>query len=205
MTSTGALHSSTCPIPRTRTSPLLASSATRARSTWYVCAPVQCFVLTTEMDGFQADVYDHMDYILTSLDMFSSIAENLIDYTFNIASYEMNEVMYVLRSFLLPELRYSLVSRRRLTLVTMICLPLTLLTGYFVSYCGYSTVFNAQRFQGMNFDPFPAVNNNSDQLFWIIALPVMAVLFPIFLYSDIVRMVHYISKRWLAHKTLKDA
>jgi hypothetical protein len=34
-----------------------------------------------------------MDYILTSLDMFSSIAENLIDYTFNIASYQMNEVM----------------------------------------------------------------------------------------------------------------
>ena len=33
----------------------------------------------------QADVYDHMDYILTSLDMFASIAENLIQYTFNVS------------------------------------------------------------------------------------------------------------------------
>lgn len=115
---------------------------------------------------YLADVYDHMDYILTSLDMFSSIAENLIDYTFNIASYQMNEVM------------------RRLTLVTMICLPLTLLTGYF----------------GMNFDPFPAVNHNTDKLFWIIAIPVMALLIPVFLWSDIIRMVHYMSKRWQAHK-----
>lgn len=43
----------------------------------------------------QADVHDHMDYILTSLDMFTGIADNLVDYTFNMASYEMNEVMCV--------------------------------------------------------------------------------------------------------------
>ena len=114
---------------------------------------------------YLADVYDHMDYILTSLDMFSSIAENLIDYTFNVASYEMNEVM------------------RRLTLVTMICLPLTLLTGYF----------------GMNFESFAAIKH-SDLFFWELALPIMAVLIPLFLWSDIVRMGHYISKRWQAHK-----
>jgi len=35
----------------------------------------------------QADVYDHMDYILTSLDMFAGIAENLINYTFNVSSF----------------------------------------------------------------------------------------------------------------------
>lgn len=46
--------------------------------------------------------------------MFATVAENLINYTFNIASYETNEVM------------------RRLTLATIIFLPLTLLTGYFV-------------------------------------------------------------------------
>lgn len=38
-------------------------------------------------------MYDHMDFILTSLDMFAGIMENLIDYSFNLASYEMNEVM----------------------------------------------------------------------------------------------------------------
>lgn len=75
----------------------------------------------------QADVFDHMEYILTSVEMFAGIGENLINYTFNVcpcssprlaltddtqmASYEMNEVM------------------RRLTLATIIFLPLTLLTG----------------------------------------------------------------------------
>ena len=32
---------------------------------------------------------------MTSLEMIANIGENLIDYTFNLASYEMNEVMYV--------------------------------------------------------------------------------------------------------------
>lgn len=42
---------------------------------------------------YLADVFDHMEYVLTSLDMFAGISENLISYTFNMASYEMNEVM----------------------------------------------------------------------------------------------------------------
>jgi Mg2+ and Co2+ transporter CorA len=75
----------------------------------------------TKIEGFMshkskiylADVHDHMEYILTSLDMFSGISENLINYTFNITSYEMNDFM------------------RYLTLATIIFLPLTLLTGYF--------------------------------------------------------------------------
>ena len=32
----------------------------------------------------QADVHDHMEYILTSLDMIAGITENLINYTFNV-------------------------------------------------------------------------------------------------------------------------
>ncbi|KZT02232.1 uncharacterized protein LAESUDRAFT_685689, partial [Laetiporus sulphureus 93-53] len=62
---------------------------------------------------YLADVHDHMEHILTSLDMFAGVSENLINYTFNMASYQMNQVM------------------RRLTLATIIFLPLTLLTGYF--------------------------------------------------------------------------
>ena len=31
-------------------------------------------------------MYDHMDYALTSLDMFSGISENLINYAFNVGS-----------------------------------------------------------------------------------------------------------------------
>ncbi|EJC98797.1 uncharacterized protein FOMMEDRAFT_149129 [Fomitiporia mediterranea MF3/22] len=126
----------------------------------------------TKIEGFMshkskiylADVHDHIDYIINSLDMFSSISENLINYTFNMASYEMNEVM------------------RRLTMATIIFLPLTLLTGYF----------------GMNFDPMWSVQQNSDALFWKIAIPVMVVVIPLFTWPDIQRMIHFVEKRWAA-------
>lgn len=36
----------------------------------------------------QADVFDHMEQILTSLDIFSAIAENLINFTFNVSSFQ---------------------------------------------------------------------------------------------------------------------
>ncbi|KIL00070.1 hypothetical protein PAXRUDRAFT_30110 [Paxillus rubicundulus Ve08.2h10] len=120
---------------------------------------------------YLADVHDHMEYILTSMDMFAGIAENLINYTFNIKSYEMNEVM------------------RRLTLATIIFLPLTLLTGYF----------------GMNFDPMWSVNFHSDVLFWQIAVPLMAVIVPVFTWPDIKRIAHYTEKRFAARKQLKTA
>jgi len=120
---------------------------------------------------YLADVFDHMEYILTSLEMFAGIGENLINYTFNMASYEMNEVM------------------RRLTLATIIFLPLTLLTGYF----------------GMNFESMWSVHNgHSDVLFWEIALPVMAVVLPIFIIPDIKRMIHYVQKRILTKKAVKS-
>jgi hypothetical protein len=32
-----------------------------------------------------ADVYDHMDHVLTSIEMFAGIAENLINYSFNVS------------------------------------------------------------------------------------------------------------------------
>ncbi|KIJ66521.1 hypothetical protein HYDPIDRAFT_86366 [Hydnomerulius pinastri MD-312] len=118
---------------------------------------------------YLADVHDHMDYILSSMDMFAGIAENLINYTFNVKSYEMNEVM------------------RRLTLATIIFLPLTLLTGYF----------------GMNFEYMWSVDLHSDALFWEIAIPVMAVVIPIFMWPDIKRVAHYAAKRFAARSQQK--
>jgi len=117
---------------------------------------------------YLADVYDHMDFVLTSLDMFAGISENLINYAFNMASYEMNQVM------------------RRLTLATIIFLPLTLLTGYF----------------GMNFTAMWSIHNNTDLFFWIIALPLMGVIVPMFLYTDIKRMVHYVQKVMAARRAV---
>ncbi|KAI0673968.1 hypothetical protein C8Q78DRAFT_663457 [Trametes maxima] len=115
---------------------------------------------------YLADVHDHMEYILSSLDMIAGITQNLIDYTFNMASYDMNETM------------------RRLTLATIIFLPLTLLTGYF----------------GMNFDPMWSVQQNSDVLFWEIAIPVMIVVVTSFLWNDLKGMVHYMEKRMKRHQ-----
>ncbi|CAK5278332.1 unnamed protein product [Mycena citricolor] len=109
---------------------------------------------------YLADVHDHMEYILTSLEMFAGIGENLIGYTFNMASYEMNEVM------------------RRLTLATIIFLPLTLLTGYF----------------GMNFKVMWSLAGHSDLFFWIVALPVMAIVIPLCISQDIIRVLHYARK-----------
>ncbi|GLB42205.1 putative corA-like Mg2+ transporter protein [Lyophyllum shimeji] len=98
---------------------------------------------------YMADVSDHMDFILTSLDMFAGISQNLINYAFNMASYDTNEVM------------------RRLTLITLICSPLSVLTGYF----------------GMNFQHFDAING-SVSLFWKIAVPVTVVLVVLFMITD---------------------
>ncbi|EJF56391.1 hypothetical protein DICSQDRAFT_174966 [Dichomitus squalens LYAD-421 SS1] len=111
---------------------------------------------------YLADVHDHMEYILTSLDMVAGITENLMNYTFNMASYEMNDVM------------------RRLTMATIICLPLTLLTGYF----------------GMNFTRQWSVHSHSDLFFWEVAIPVMLAVVPLFMWADIQRMGRYLDKRW---------
>ncbi|KAG8991832.1 hypothetical protein FRB93_002567 [Tulasnella sp. JGI-2019a] len=62
---------------------------------------------------YLADVMDHMDYILASLDMFGTITENLIGYTFNVVSYDMNTTV------------------NTLTVLSVIFFPLSFLTGYF--------------------------------------------------------------------------
>ncbi|EIN14274.1 hypothetical protein PUNSTDRAFT_96001 [Punctularia strigosozonata HHB-11173 SS5] len=117
---------------------------------------------------YLADVNDHMEYILTSLDMFAGISENLINYTFNMASNQMNEVM------------------RQLTLATVIFLPLTLLTGYF----------------GMNFENMWSIKHgHTDLVFWIIALPMMVIVVPTFLWSDLRQGLRDLRTRMIARST----
>ncbi|KAI6031228.1 hypothetical protein PISMIDRAFT_88428 [Pisolithus microcarpus 441] len=131
----------------------------------------------TKVQGFMshkakiylADVHDHMEYILSTMDTFAGIAENLINYTFNLKSYEMNETM------------------RRLTMATIIFLPLTLLTGYF----------------GMNFESMWSVDFHTDLFFWEIAIPVMIVIIPLFLWPDFRRMSHYVQKRLVEKRKRK--
>ncbi|KAJ7511880.1 hypothetical protein B0H11DRAFT_1953501 [Mycena galericulata] len=119
---------------------------------------------------YLADVFDHTEYILSTLDMIAGIGESLTDYSFNMASYSMNDTM------------------RMLTMITIICLPLTFVSGYF----------------GMNFDVQPWVQDWSDVLFWIIALPLVLVISPLFVIPDIKRMFHYIQTRRLLSTTAKS-
>lgn len=105
-------------------------------------------------NSFQADVLDHMDYILTNLDMFAGIGQTLIDYTFNVCPSSLSFYIYPLKmaqpdisddiqsderndvrssSCRLPVIHSNSNSyRRRLTSITIIVLPLSFLTGYFV-------------------------------------------------------------------------
>ncbi|EPT02958.1 hypothetical protein FOMPIDRAFT_126692 [Fomitopsis schrenkii] len=122
---------------------------------------------------YLADVHDHMEYILMSLDMFAGVSDNLINYTCNMVSYEMNEGM------------------RQLTLITVIFLPLTFLSGYF----------------GMNFVRFWAVDddNHSDLLFWEIAIPIMIIVIPLFLWPDLKRYGQNIQSHFMQRRIKKVA
>ncbi|VDB86235.1 unnamed protein product [Peniophora sp. CBMAI 1063] len=125
--------------------------------------------ITPEAKVYLADVQEHMEYALANLDMYADITKNLMEYTFDMASYEMNKAM------------------RSLNLVTVIFFPLTLLTGYF----------------GMNFTSMWSVQEHSDLLFWKIALPVLIVCLPLFLWQDLMRGVRHLKRLWIA-RTLRN-
>lgn len=129
---------------------------------------------TKEPNGFMSskakiymtDVYDHIRYVLSSIDQFSTQSENLISYIFNLSSNMISTTM------------------SRLTLVTVIFMPPILLAGYF----------------GMNFTRMWSVHNNNDSLYWKIAIPMLAVILPAFLWADMQRVVHRIRKEYQARQ-----
>ncbi|KAM0748844.1 hypothetical protein T439DRAFT_327347 [Meredithblackwellia eburnea MCA 4105] len=106
------------------------------------------------------DVIDHVDSVMSSLDLFSSLAENLIAYTFNNLSYSSNAYM------------------QALSVLSVIFLPLTFLSGYF----------------GMNFAVFPAALEGNVILFWQISIPVGVFTTILFSWTYLAEMVRGIRR-----------
>ncbi|ORY55737.1 hypothetical protein BCR35DRAFT_355708 [Leucosporidium creatinivorum] len=105
-----------------------------------------------EAKVYLGDVIDHVDSVLSSLDLFGDLAENLIAYTFNNLSYSSNSYM------------------QALSVLSVIFLPLTFLSGYF----------------GMNFETFPHVLDGGVSYFWKIAIPTAVATILVFGYEYVI-------------------
>lgn len=55
----------------------------------------------------------------------------------------------------------------------------------------------------MNFVRQWSVQHNSDALFWEIAIPIMIVITPMFMWSDIQKAYHFIDKKMISNKAIQ--
>ncbi|KAJ8102172.1 hypothetical protein POJ06DRAFT_248999 [Lipomyces tetrasporus] len=118
---------------------------------------------------YLADVSDHVLSFTDNLDLMRHTTENMINLIFNTMSVQENSAMH------------------QLTLVTIVFLPLTFLTGFF----------------GMNFQHFGALEH-STMYFWSIAIPVTVVVVGLISWSliksQVARLGRYYEKRAIRQK-----
>nr|XP_031861972.1 uncharacterized protein CI109_002385 [Kwoniella shandongensis]KAA5529044.1 hypothetical protein CI109_002385 [Kwoniella shandongensis] len=96
------------------------------------------------------DVIDHLEIIVGSLEQFGATCDHLTDYVFNVLSFQTNASM------------------ERLSIVTVVFLPLTFIASYF----------------GMNFTGFDQLQGPVSY-FWKVAIPCTAAFFLTFSYGYI--------------------
>ncbi|KAI1122530.1 hypothetical protein F5Y10DRAFT_253841 [Nemania abortiva] len=101
--------------------------------------PLGGVIITPVTYTYLGDVYDHCVLITENLTQIKESANHMIDLIFNTIATYQNESM------------------KQLTIVTIIFLPLTFITGYF----------------GQNFGNFPEAQEHSSRYFWQIAVPVV--------------------------------
>jgi len=63
----------------------------------YLVSPFSYVLLWFDVLSSQTDVHDHIEYAMASLDMYQAMAENLINYTFNVMSRVMILISLVLK------------------------------------------------------------------------------------------------------------
>lgn len=122
-------------------------------------APSSSGYVSSTTKVYLSDVIDHLDTVLASFDQYIATCEHLTDYIFNMLSFITNASM------------------ERLSLVTVIFLPLTFMAGYY----------------GMNFTSFPALDN-PDAYFWVVSGPLVVGFFVIFCWSYIVNAVKVLGR-----------
>ncbi|KAI0103861.1 hypothetical protein GGR51DRAFT_523703 [Nemania sp. FL0031] len=101
--------------------------------------PLGGVIITPLTYTYLGDVYDHCVLITENLTQIKESANHMIDLIFNTIATYQNESM------------------KQLTIVTIIFLPLTFITGYF----------------GQNFGTFPEAEDHNSGYFWKIAIPVV--------------------------------
>ncbi|WVR03019.1 hypothetical protein IAU60_000008 [Kwoniella sp. DSM 27419] len=114
------------------------------------------------------DVIDHLEIIVGSMEQFVSTCEHLTDYVFNVLSFQTNESM------------------ERLSIVTVLFLPLTFIASYF----------------GMNFEGFDALKEDVSY-FWKIAAPCTVAFFVIFSFSYLRSFAETLYRRVMRYRRLQ--